>query len=121
MPFATLLGMDASDATPERVIATLVVTPELCTVGNAVHGGALMAFADSVGAIGAFLNLPEGAAGTTTIESKSNFVGRAVVGDTLKAVTTPLSVGKRLSVWQTRISTGEEKLVAGVTQTQMVL
>ncbi|MEO1080113.1 MAG: PaaI family thioesterase [Pseudomonadota bacterium] len=115
MPFAKILGIDASDATRERVIGTLTVTEELCTVGNAVHGGALMAFAD------AHLNLPAGATGTTTIESKSNFVGRAVAGDTLRALATPLSVGRRLSVWQTRITSDEEKLIAIVTQTQMVL
>ncbi|MEM1191164.1 MAG: PaaI family thioesterase [Pseudomonadota bacterium] len=125
MPFANVLGIDASDATPERVNATLTVTEELCTVGNAVHGGALMAFADAVGAIGAYLNLPDGATGTTTIESKSNFVGRAVAGDNLRALATPLSVGRRLSVWQTRITTDDEtdgeKLIAIVTQTQLVL
>ena len=121
MPFSSHLGVSVTDASAERVIGTLEVKPELCTVGQTVHGGALMAFADSVAAIGAFLNLPEGAAGTTTIESKTNFLGRGPEGSTLTATATPVSVGKRLSVWQTRITRADEKLVAVVTQTQLVL
>jgi len=86
-----------------------------------VHGGAAMAFADSLGAIGAFLSLPEGAVGTTTIESKTNFLGGAKSGVTLRAETTPIHRGKRTSVWQTRIETADGRAVALVTQTQMVL
>ena len=80
-----------------------------------------MAFADSLGAIGGFLNLPEGASGTTTIESKTNFLGRAAAGAKLTGTTTPVSIGKRLSVWQTEISSEDGRSVALVTQTQLVL
>lgn len=121
MPFASFIGVEAVEMSPEQVAGTLVVKPELCTIGNSVHGGTLMAFADSLAAIGAFLNLPEGAGGTTTIESKTNFVGGASAGETLRAVATPVSVGKRLSVWRTDITTESGKLVAVVTQSQLVL
>lgn len=74
MPFARLLGLELTDATPERVVGTITVRAELCTIGESAHGGTLMAFADCLAAIGAYLNLPEGAGGTTTIESKTNFL-----------------------------------------------
>jgi len=80
-----------------------------------------MAFADTLGAIGAFLNLPEGARGTTTIESKTNFLGAASTGETVTGETTPVQIGRRLSVWQTRIARADGKSVALVTQTQLVL
>ena len=80
-----------------------------------------MSFADAMGAIGAHLNTPEGAAGTTTIESKTNFIKPAMEGDTLHAVCTPLSTGRRLSVWQTEITRNDGKRVAVVTQTQIYL
>lgn len=121
MPLATLLGIEASEAKPDLVTGTLTVRPDLCTAGHAVHGGALMAFADSLAAIGAYLNLPEGAEGTTTIESKTNFIGRAEVEAVLTGTSTPVSVGKRLSVWQTRITSEDDKLIALITQTQLVL
>ena len=90
-------------------------------LGGILHGGAIMAFADTLGAIGAFLNLPEGAQGTTTIESKTNFLSPAKEGSLVKAETTPVNIGRRLSVWQTRISREDGKAVALVTQTQLVL
>lgn len=121
MPLATLLGIAISDAKPDQVTGTLTVRPDICTAGNIIHGGSLMAFADSLGAIGAYLNLPEGAEGTTTIESKTNFIGRAEVGAVLTGTSTPVSVGKRLSVWQTRITSEDDKLIALITQTQLVL
>lgn len=121
MPFSTLMGVVASEVGQDRVIGTLEVRDDLCTAGGIVHGGALMAFADALGALAGFANLPEGAAGTTTIESKTNFLAAAKVGDTLTGETTPVSIGKRLSVWQTRIARGDGKPVALVTQTQMVL
>lgn len=121
MPLARLLGIEVSRADPDRVVGTMTVRDDLCTAGENVHGGALMAFADSLGAIGAFVNLPEGAAGTTTIESKTNFLGRAATGTVLTGVATPVSRGRRISVWQTRISDGEDRDVALVTQTQLVL
>jgi uncharacterized protein (TIGR00369 family) len=98
----------------------LVVRTELCTSGHILHGGAIMAFADTLGAIGAFLNLPPGA-GTTTIESKTNFFAPAREGSVVQGESTPLHVGRRSSVWQTRLSREDGKLLALVTQTQMVL
>lgn len=121
MPLAKMMGVTATEAAKDRVVGRLEVTADLCTINSAVHGGTLMTLADSIAAIGAFLNLPDGAAGTTTIESKTNFVGRAGIGDVLTAVATPVSIGRRMSVWQTRISTQAEALVAVVTQTQLVL
>ncbi|MEE4383896.1 MAG: PaaI family thioesterase [Pseudomonadales bacterium] len=121
MPLARLLGVRIEEADDRRVVGTLTVRPELCTTGDQIHGGTLMAFADCLGAIGAFLALPSGAAGTTTIESKTNFTGRAPAGAELTGTCTPVSVGKRLSIWQTRITRDDERLVALVTQTQLVL
>src|SRR5262249_18496068 len=94
---------------------------ELCTTGRIMHGGAVMAFADTLGGVGGFLALPEGAKATTTIESKTNFLGAAKLGSTVRGECTPVHVGKSTSVWTTRITTAEGKLVALVTQTQMVL
>jgi uncharacterized protein (TIGR00369 family) len=120
MPFAKLMGVSVLEATAEKIVGELIVRDDLCTSGGILHGGAAMALADSLGAIGAFLSLPEGAAGTTTIESKTNFLGAAKSGATVRAETTPLHRGKRTSVWQTRI-TADGKPVALVIQTQMVL
>lgn len=121
MPLAKTLGVTVDEGTKDRVAGTLPVRPDLCTAGNIVHGGAIMAFADCLGAVGAFLTLPEGASGTTTIESKTNFLGGGPVGSVLVGEATPVKIGKRLSVWQTRIRTEEGTEVALVTQTQMVL
>jgi uncharacterized protein (TIGR00369 family) len=120
MPFAKLMGVQVLEASPEKIVGELTVRDDLCTAGGILHGGAAMAFADSLGAIGAFLSLPEGAAGTTTIESKTNFLGAAKAGVTVRAETTPIHRGKRTSVWQTRI-TAADKPVALVIQTQMAL
>ncbi len=98
----------------------MVVREDLCTAGHIVHGGALMAFADTLGAAATALNLPAGA-GTTTLESKTNFLSAGLVGMTLVATTTPVHRGRRTQVWQTRIESDQGKLVALVTQTQMVL
>ncbi len=121
MPFSKLMGVQVSHAQKDRIVGELEVRADLCTAGNIMHGGAIMAFADALGAIGAFLNLPEGATGTTTIESKTNFLGAAPVGETVMGVTTPVSIGRRLSVWQTHITRSDGKPVALITQTQMVL
>ena len=121
MPLARLLGIEVSHAEPDQIVGAMTVRDELCTAGETIHGGALMAFADSLAAIGAFLNLPDGAAGTTTIESKTNFLGRAPANTGLVGVANPISVGKRLSVWQTRIHGQDDRAVAMITQTQMVL
>ena len=115
-----LLGMEMTEATPERVVAKIAVRQELCTVGNSLHGGAIMAFADTLGAVGTIMNLPAGAR-TTTIESKTNFIGGAPLGAKVTGESTPLHRGRTTQVWQTRITSEAGKLVAIVTQTQMVL
>ena len=120
LPFAELLGIEYVAAAPDRVVAELTVRAELCTSPAVMHGGAIMAFADTLGAAGTVLNIPEGA-GTTTIESKTNFVGPAPLGARLTGEATPVHRGRRTQVWQTRVTTAEGKLVALVTQTQMVL
>ena len=119
-PLAKLLGVEIVEATKARVVGKLKVRADLCTSWNTIHGGTIMAFADTLGATGAYLNLPEGAA-TTTIESKTNFIAPAKEGTTVMAESLPLHIGKRSSVWQTRITREDGKLVAVVTQTQMVL
>jgi 1,4-dihydroxy-2-naphthoyl-CoA hydrolase len=121
MPFAQALGLLVTEATPERVRGELLVRADLCTSNGVMHGGAVMALADSLGAIGAVLALPEGAGGTTTIESKTNFLGPAAEGTTVTAEATPLSAGRRISVWQTRVVRPDGRVVALVTQTQLVL
>jgi 1,4-dihydroxy-2-naphthoyl-CoA hydrolase len=121
MPFSKLMGVEVTEASPDKVLGALVVRDDLCTAGNILHGGAIMAFADALGAIGAFASLPEGAIGTTTIESKTNFLGAAKLGSTVHAETTPVHRGKRTSVWQTRITSAEGKAVALVIQTQLAL
>ena len=120
MPFAELLGIEFTAATPDKVEAQLVVRKELCTRPDILHGGALMALADSVGAAGTVLNLPKGAS-TTTIESKTNFFAAAPVGETIRAVCEPVHRGRTTMVWQTRIFRADGKLAAQVTQTQLVI
>ena len=120
LPFAELLGIEFTAAAPERVAAEMMVREELCTRPAVLHGGAIMAFADTIGAAGTILNLPEGA-GTTTIESKTNFIAAAPAGTRVIGEATPLHRGRRTQVWQTRVTTAEGRLVALVTQTQLVL
>ena len=115
-----LLGIALTTVTAERVTATLTVRDELCTTGKVLHGGAIMAFADTLGAVGTFVNLPQGAR-TATIESKTNFLGAAPLGARIIGESTPVHLGRTTMVWQTRISLESGKLVALVTQTQMVL
>jgi len=86
LPFALALGVEFVDADRDRISARMLVRPDLCTLGGMAHGGAIMSLADTLGGCLAFLGLPEGAAGTTTVESKTNFVGAAPVGTTLAAV-----------------------------------
>jgi uncharacterized protein (TIGR00369 family) len=121
IPFAQTMGVEIVEASKDKVVGKLVVTEELCTTGRTLHGGAAMAFADTLGAIGGYLALPEGAAGTTTLESKTNFLGAARCGVTIIGESTPLHCGRRTSVWQTRIAAEDGKPVALVIQTQMVL
>ncbi|MES2341161.1 MAG: PaaI family thioesterase [Pseudomonadota bacterium] len=120
MPFANLMGVEVTDPSKEKVIGRLVVRADLCTSGHILHGGAIMAFADALGAVGGFLNLPAGAR-TTTIESKTNFVGSAKEGTTVTGESIALHIGRSSSVWQTRITGEDGKLVAIVIQTQMTV
>jgi uncharacterized protein (TIGR00369 family) len=115
-----LLGLRVVRAETELVVAELTVRPEICTLGETIHGGAIMAFADTVGAMGTVMNLREGQ-GTTTVESKTNFFAGAKVGTTLTAEAVPLHRGRRTQVWETRITNPDGRLIAKVTQTQMVL
>ena len=121
MPFAESKGVTFTEAEQDRVVARMRGRPDLCTLNNMIHGGAIMAFADSVGAAATVINLPPDAKGTTTLESKTNFISGAKEGATLVATTTPVHRGRRTQVWHTRIETEDGKLVAVVTQTQMVL
>lgn len=120
MPFANLMGVEITERAKDRVVGTLVVREDLCTAGGILHGGAFMAFADALGAIGGFLNLPPGAR-TTTLESKTNFLGSAKVGTTVTGEATPLHIGRRSSVWQTKVTSAEGKLLALILQTQMTV
>lgn len=120
LPFANLLGIQIIETSPDKVVADLLVRDDLCTHPAVLHGGAAMALADTLGAIATIQNLPPGA-GTTTIESKTNFLAPAPAGTTVRAECTPIHRGKRTQVWQTRITTREGRLVALVTQTQLVL
>lgn len=120
MPFAAGLGVELHEATAERTVGGLTWSPDLCTAGGALHGGALMALADSVGAVCAYLNLPEGASGTSTVESKTNFL-RAVTTGAVRATARPLHVGGTLLVVQTDLHDSGDRLVGQTTQTQIVL
>ncbi|MCE9620865.1 MAG: PaaI family thioesterase [Actinomycetia bacterium] len=119
MPFCVELGITTQLATQERVTLTMEWTAERCTIGGAMHGGAIMSLADSAGAICAFLNLPDGAAGTSTIQSATNFLA-AVRSGTIEATATPLHAGKSTIVVVTEVR-NEGRLVAVTTQTQTVL
>ncbi|MEM6535633.1 MAG: PaaI family thioesterase [Pseudomonadota bacterium] len=121
MPFANTLGVKIISAQKNEVVGELTVRKEICTTGDTLHGGAIMAFADMVGGIGAFLVLPDGASGTTTIESKTNFLSGPPIGTVLTATARPVKTGRRLSIWQTDIRDAAGKAVALVTQTQLVL
>jgi 1,4-dihydroxy-2-naphthoyl-CoA hydrolase len=119
MPFSVACGVELDAAGPEEVRGHMDWKEDRCTVGGMLHGGALMTLADSLGGVCAFLNLPEGA-GTSTIESKTNFM-RAVRSGAAHATTRPLHVGRQTIVLQTEIRDDAGKLVAHVTQTQAVL
>ena len=119
--FVKYLGIQITEVTAEQVTGQLLVRPELTNHLPNAHGGVFMSFADALGAFGAQYHLPEGAEGTTTIESKTNFMRAVQEGDTLHGICKPLNVGRRLSVWQTDITRGDGKLAAQVTQTQIYL
>jgi uncharacterized protein (TIGR00369 family) len=120
LPFAQLLGLELVTVTPERVEAVLRVREELCTRPAVLHGGALMALADTLGAIATVANLAEGTT-TTTIESKTNFFAAIPAGDTARAECTPLHRGRTTMVWQTRVMRSDGRLAALVIQTQLVI
>jgi 1,4-dihydroxy-2-naphthoyl-CoA hydrolase len=119
-PLAGTLGIELTHAEAEEVRGGMDWAPEKCTAGGVLHGGALMAFADTLGGVCAFLNLPDGATTTATVESKTNFF-RAVREGRVEAVTRPLHVGRSFIVVQTDLVDEEERRVAQVTQTQAVL
>jgi uncharacterized protein (TIGR00369 family) len=121
MPLCATLGITASEFAAERVVLHLAWAPELCTSGGMLHGGALMVLADSAGAASAFLNLPEGATGTSTIESKTNFLGGVRAGCSVSATAVPLHRGGTTIVVETELRTDDGRLVAKTTQTQAVL
>ena len=118
--FPGLMGVRLLEAQPQRIVATLRVRADLCTAGGILHGGAVMAFADTLGAVGAYLNLPAGKR-TTTIESSTKFIGAARVGVEVTGIATPFHIGRTSSVWQTEVRTDADRLCAVVTQTQLVL
>jgi len=119
-PFADFLGIKLTHVSPERVTAELLVREEIATMPAVIHGGAIMALADNLGGVATVANLPKGAR-TATIESKTNFFAAIPLGDTARAECTPLHKGRTTMVWQTKITRGDGRLAALVTQTQMVL
>ena len=120
LPFAKLMGVTIVSTTPKLVIGELKVREELCTRPNVLHGGAYMAFADTIGAYATVANLRAGET-TTTIESKTNFFAAIPLGDTARAECTPLHRGRTTMVWQTKVMREDGRLAAIVTQTQLVL
>ena len=119
-PFGRFFGMTFTHVSPDRVVSELVVREELTNRNGVLHGGAVMGLADNLGGTASFLNLPAGAT-TSTIESKTNFFASIPIGDVAQAECIPLHRGRSTIVVQTRITTGDGKLAAIVTQTQMVL
>jgi 1,4-dihydroxy-2-naphthoyl-CoA hydrolase len=120
LPFAKLLGIRFLTASPECVTAEMKVREDMCTRPAVLHGGAMMALADTLGACATSLNLRDGAT-TTTIESKTNFIAPAMAGTTVRADCLAIHRGRRTMVWQTRVTSENGKLLAIVTQTQMVI
>lgn len=115
-----LLGIEIVEATPDRVVGRLRVRPELCTVGRILHGGGIMTFADTLGAVGTFMNMTAGAT-TTTIESSTKFLAAAPEGTLLTGETVPLHKGRTTMVWQTSIRREDGRLCAVVSQTQLLM
>jgi uncharacterized protein (TIGR00369 family) len=121
VPFAAHLNLELKTLGRDRVVVHATIKKEFCTSGGTAHGGFLMALADFTGAVGAFQALPDGATSTTTIESKTNMMGAIPVGSILVATATPLHVGRRTSVWVTRVESAAGKLASVTTQTQMAI
>jgi uncharacterized protein (TIGR00369 family) len=120
-PFADLIGIRIISVSPDKIVAELPVTATLVNRNGVLHGGALMGFADNLGGTAATANLPESGGSTATIESKTNFFAGIPEGDVAKAECTPLHRGRTTTVWQTRITRGDGKLAAIVTQTQLMM
>ncbi|BEP45051.1 PaaI family thioesterase [Variovorax sp. 375MFSha3.1] len=118
--FPGLMGVRLTELAPERVVALMEVRPDLCTAGGILHGGAYMAFADTLGAVGTIVNLPEGKR-TTTTDSSTKFIAGARVGTTVTGTSVALHRGRTTQVWQTSVTNADGKLCAVVTQTQLVL
>ena len=118
--FPGLMGVKLVEVSPDRVVATMTVRPDLCTSGGILHGGAYMAFADTLGAIGTVVNLPLGAR-TTTTDSSTKFIAGAPVGSTVTGESTAFHKGRSTMVWQTLVRNEAGKLCAVVTQTQLVM
>jgi len=121
LPFAKLLGIEFITVEEDALSARMTIRPDLCTLGDIGHGGAIMSFADTLGAAAAFVTLPPDADGTTTVESKTNFVATAPAGATVIGRTSLVHRGRKTSIWQTLVATEEGKLVALTVQTQMSL
>ena len=118
--FPGLMGLVLTEATPERIVAELTVRPDLCTGGGILHGGATMAFADTLGAVGTIINLPAGKT-TTTTDSSTKFIAGAKAGSVVTGECIALHRGRSTMVWQTSVRSAQGKLCAVVTQTQLVL
>lgn len=118
--FPGLMGVKLLELAPDRVLAEMTVRPDLCTTHGILHGGATMAFADTLGAVGTVLNLAAGK-GTTTTDSSTKFIAGARVGTVVRGESVALHRGRTTMVWQTRITHADGKLCAVVTQTQLVL
>ena len=121
LPLAELMGIEFISAEGDEVAARMLVRPDLCTLGGFAHGGAIMSLADTLGGAAAFVNLPPEAKGTTTLESKTNFIAGAPAGSTLIGRATLVHRGRRTQVWQTRVAVEDGKLVAMTVQTQLTL
>jgi uncharacterized protein (TIGR00369 family) len=118
--FPGLMGVRLTSVASERITAEMVVRPDLCTVGGILHGGAYMAFADTLGAVGTVVNLGEGQR-TTTTDSSTKFIAGAKVGSTVTGESIALHRGRTTHVWQTTIRNDQGKLCAVVTQTQLIM
>jgi len=118
--FPGSMGVRVTELSPERVVAEMLVRPDLCTAGGILHGGAYMAFADTLGAVGTLVNLPDGKR-TTTTDSSTKFIGAAKLGSTVTGESVALHRGRTTMVWQTSIRSEQGKLCAVVTQTQLVI
>lgn len=120
IPFGLQLGMEVLEAGPDLVRGRLEWTPELTTTAHVMHGGAIMSLADTCGGVCAYLNIPDGAQGTATVESKTNFL-RGITSGAANATTRPLHKGRTLIVLETEVTRDDGKLAAKVTQTQAYL